>query len=142
MERSRGEESTVGVMTQDDESTSGVRLARQELESSCGPCPERESALRRSLLCRCPVALAARLLLRSEHRGFDAALLTPAETASLAFQERALREPPVGWEASHVRRALELPVLGRHDGTHGSSCLACRSAALARRALSGDPPPN
>lgn len=118
-------------------SVHGTARAREALAEACASCPEREGALRRELMCRCPVALALRLLVRVERHGSDPAGLLPAERASIDFQERALarRLPP--FDAGALARAAAMLPPGDHAGCAAAGCLACRAArvvaALAER---------
>src|SRR5687768_4655670 len=66
----------------------GYGRLRERLASACGPCPQREGALRREWLCRCPVALCVRLLQRVERGGPDPGTLAPWELAALRLQDR------------------------------------------------------
>ena len=121
-----------------DPRVQGTARAREALGEACASCPEKDGVLRRELMCRCPVALALRLLLRVERHGNDPEGLSAAERASIDFQERALarRLPP--FDAGALARAASLlPREEEHSGCAGPGCLTCRAArvvaALAER---------
>lgn len=91
---------------------------RRALEASCSACPERESKLRRELLCRCPVALSARLVRTAERQGCDLMTLPTGDRLSLQFQQRATGSvlPPadprqVGAAADQARELSHAPCL-------------------------------
>ena len=114
-----------------------ARLRVAVLEA-CGGCPERDSALRRELLCRCPVALAARLLRFGERVGIDGAALTPPERASLLFQERALnRSAP--FDASAIDDALAHEDALGHAACQVPRCLGCEALRHLRAACQREP---
>lgn len=109
---------------------SGCTRSREALAEACRPCPEKEGAMRREHLCRCPVALGLRLLVRVERFGPDPTELTASERASLDYQERALarRLPPI--DASAVKKAGGLLCGAQHANCEVPGCLQCRAARI------------
>ena len=103
--------------------------------AACGPCPERESALRREFLCRCPLALSCRLLLRAERGGQDPESLPPGDRASLDFQERALARSMPGFAPEILDQALEQAEVASHEPCAVPGCLACRALRHVRAVL-------
>jgi hypothetical protein len=108
----------------------GCARSREALSEACAPCPERDGVLRRELLCRCPVALGMRLMVRIERHGADPVGLSAAERASLDFQERALarRMPP--FDAPSVARSAHLLGGCARDPCDVRGCLHCRAARV------------
>lgn len=82
------------------------------------------------MLCRCPVALTLRLMIRVERFGDSPEGLTSGERASLDFQERALarRLPPIDREA--VDAAMRLSGGAAHAPCALQGCLRCRAARI------------
>jgi hypothetical protein len=115
----------------------GTARTREALAEACVSCPEREGALRRELLCRCPVALALRLLVRVERHGSDPGGLQASERASIDFQERALARRLPSFDHGAIARAALLQPVEEHASCAGRGCLTCRAArviaALAER---------
>ena len=134
----RGGESGCGRRTAESLATARLSAA---LGDACRSCPEQGGALRRELLCRCPVALALRLLDRVGRGGADPVGLSPSDQASFNYQERSLVRRLPDFEPGSLERAsslaLELRVLHAQCGV--PACLACRAAdvvvALERRVL-------
>ncbi len=116
-----------------------VTRAREALAGACVRCPEADGPLRREMLCRCPVALAQRLLHHVDRHGVGEEPLTARERAGLDFQERALarRLPPIDLHA--VRRCMTV----LHDDSHGScesaECLRCRARRTLEALVEADP---
>lgn len=109
---------------------SGCARPREALAEACRPCPERDGALRRETLCRCPIALGLRIFHHVERHGPDPELLSASERASLDFQERALarRLPP--FDPAAVRRSTELLSVTAHEECELDGCLHCRAARV------------
>lgn len=116
---------------------------RRTLESACAPCPELDGPVRRALLCRCPIALACRMLRTAERQEPGAGGTPEADLRSLKLQERALSGglPPADW-GTFALAAERARSLG-HDGEGASGCLACRAARIVLelevRAACGEP---
>ena len=109
-----------------------VRRVRESLLEACGTCRDRDSALRRVLMCRCPVALAGRMLVRVERHGADPEAMPAGERASLEFQERALSATLPSFDPDAVARAQEHMVSLGHEPCPVEGCLTCRAARLVR----------
>lgn len=116
---------------------SAAHRARLGALDACGPCPERGSVLRREMLCRCPVALAARMLQHAE-RGATLDTLAAGERASLAFQERVLPTDLPVLDIDAVAAAAEALREAGHDATCVlPGCLSCAACARLDRATRG-----
>lgn len=110
----------------------GCGRAREALAESCSPCPERDGVLRRELLCRCPIALGLRVLVRIERHGANPSGLSASERASLDFQERALSRKLPPFDASCAQRADTLLGTCEQAPCGVAGCLHCRASRVLR----------
>jgi hypothetical protein len=115
---------------------SALTRTRNVALGACAPCPERASVLRRELLCRCPIALAARMLQRAERSGCSPEALPANERSSLVLQQAALARDLAPMDAGILERAIRAAHEAGHPGACAvPGCLACGAVAHLESAL-------